>query len=562
MCLTSRRSTFGAQVGKPEQQVRLLPATGVNLPWVVLPDGCIASDPVDCGTSRGNTFNTSASRTWEFKGGSRNQSIYAILIYEEKMLEYSNQGPYDGNALYGWDTFNLGWPGNNLPSITNQTIAGIATKDFYMGSLGIYPGKVNFTNLNDPLPSMMDNLKAEGHIPSLSWGYTAGAYNYVPKTYGSLTLGGYDTTRFEPNNLTITFGADSSRDLLPFIQSITANTTGNPTLLSNSIPAFIDSLVPYIWLPKDACTAFEKAFGLYWNETLKLYLVNETLHTTLLSANPSVTFKIGADATGESVDIVMPYWAFDLRAGTDLLNGANGTSRYFPLKRAENDTQYTLGRAFLQSAYVIADYERRNFSVSQARYPSTSISRNLVAILPTDLARTTQHAASSGLSAGAIAGIVVGAIVILTLVGYAVYIVYKRRHKYQQTPSQDDPATGFEKAELDAAEAQRDARDTKNMVEVEGTENERHEVDGSGSTVAEVHGQTDPKKARNYVYEMDDHGPIYEMAAEEVPLPELLGSQPVTPETSQQVSRNTSRNVSQNTTRNVINQGGFDHLPR
>jgi hypothetical protein len=72
------------------------------------------------------------------------------------------------------------------------------------------------------------------------------------------------------------------------------------------------------------------------------------MHTYLKSMNPSITFSL-SNTAGESLDIVLPYAAFDLTASFPAL--ANGrTTNYFPLRRAANDTQYTLGRVFLQEA--------------------------------------------------------------------------------------------------------------------------------------------------------------------------------------------------------------------
>jgi hypothetical protein len=143
---------------------------------------------------------------------------------------------------------------------------------------------------------------------------------------------------------------DSSRDLVVGLQEITSrdNDGRNTTLLSSGILTFVDSTLPYIWLPTEACQAFERAFGLTWNATAQLYLVNDSLHDSLRTRNPRFTFKLGpAVQGGESFDIVLPYDSFDLLASPPLV--ANAT-RYFPLKRAANDTQYTLGRAFLQEA--------------------------------------------------------------------------------------------------------------------------------------------------------------------------------------------------------------------
>ena len=158
----------------------------------------------------------------------------------------------------------------------------------------------------------------------------------------------------------------------------------------------------------EACKAFEQAFGLTYNETAELYFVNDTLHDRLVSQNPNVTFElVSSSSTGENtVDIVMHYGSFDLMAEYPIVNNA---TRYFPLKQAQNHSQYTLGRAFLQDAYVIADYDRSNFSVSQTVFPNGSNTQQIVAIhRPGDMLPPTHR---KTLSTGEIVGIAIGAVV-------------------------------------------------------------------------------------------------------------------------------------------------------
>lgn len=167
---------------------------------------------------------------------------------------------------------------------------------------------------------------------------------------GSLTLGGYDQSKFIPNDVSFQFGPDISRDLLVGLQSITYNDarTVDRRLLPEGILAFVDSTVPHIWLPEDACTAFEEAFSLEYNSTVDRYLVDDTLHNQLQRNNASVSLILGNDIFGGStVNITLPYQAFDLEVGPPIVNS---TTRYFPLRRADNDTQYTLGRTFLQES--------------------------------------------------------------------------------------------------------------------------------------------------------------------------------------------------------------------
>ena len=168
--------------------------------------------------------------------------------------------------------------------------------------------------------------------------------------YGSLTLGGYDQSRFIPNDVSFQFADDVSRDLVVGLQSITYSDSSNTNsvLLSQGILTFIDATVPHIWLPKTACAAFEKAFHLEYNSTVNRYLVNDTLHAQLLKQNASVSFLLGNDITGGStVNITLPYAAFDLQLRPPIVNSSTG---YFPLRRADNDTQYTLGRTLLQES--------------------------------------------------------------------------------------------------------------------------------------------------------------------------------------------------------------------
>ena len=141
---------------------------------------------------------------------------------------------------------------------------------------------------------------------------------------------------------------DITRDLVVSLQSISYSGSNSAVLLSESIHVYIDSTDPNLWLPSAACDEFEKAFGLKLDTASGLYLVNDTYHQTLLDSNAQVTFRLSdVKAGGDTVAIVLPYAAFDLMAGPPLVEKS---ARYFPLKRANSSTQYTLGRTFLQEA--------------------------------------------------------------------------------------------------------------------------------------------------------------------------------------------------------------------
>lgn len=382
----------------------------------MIDEGCTVANPtlVNCGNERGYLFHRNASISWSTQRLA-NGGLYSLTTFEEGYLGLT------GNAYYGFDTINLGLPGSGLPTIYNQVIAGFGTNDFWLGSLGLSPIPFNFTNLDDPQSSMLATLHNQSLIPSLSWAYTAGAHYQEPPVLGSLTLGGYDTTRFKANDVMFAFGADFSRDLLVKLQSITYDTIGSSPLLATGIDILIDSMVTNIYLPVNVCQAFELAFNLTWNATAELYLLNGATHDALLAQNPNITFTLGNGSS--TVDIILPYAAFDLNVSQPLVDEE---ARYFPLKQAQNSSQYTLGRAFFQEAYVIADYGRQSFSVSQALFPQTNVPQDLVPILPpgNKLGQNDRKK----LSSGAIAGIAIGAFAVLAFVAGLV-VWFRRRTK-------------------------------------------------------------------------------------------------------------------------------------
>lgn len=166
--------------------------------------------------------------------------------------------------------------------------------------------------------------------------------------YAQLIFGGYDSSRFTPNSANFNLASDINRDIVVAVQSIVYSSTTQTSLLPTPIYAFIESTDPNFWLPAEACLAFEKAFGISLDHSTGLYLINTTHYTELTSANPIVTFTLANSIDGgESVSIQLPFNSFALSASYPF---TPKDTYYFPLKQAANDTQYTLGRTFLQEA--------------------------------------------------------------------------------------------------------------------------------------------------------------------------------------------------------------------
>ena len=140
-------------------------------------------------------------------------------------------------------------------------------------------------------------------------------------------------------------------------------------------------------LPQKVCDAFAETFELRYEPELQIYFVPEKVHARLETVNPNITFSLGNSETGgPSVDIVLPYLAFDLYA---IYPAVTDVAWYFPIKPSDNESTWTLGRSFLQEAYIITNYEHQNFSVSQTRFDNLNSTKKDLVALPAATASPT-----------------------------------------------------------------------------------------------------------------------------------------------------------------------------
>ena len=167
-------STFSISVGTPPQSFRVLPSTASSETWIPVPQACqgILTNVTDCNDFRGindnngipsQGFQTNASTTWDTVG------LYG-LTSEVNLFGGSNVG------LYGLDTVTLSSrTGASAQNVSGQVVAGISTADFWLGSVGLGTATGNFSVKDTNIPSLLDTMRTQNLIPSLSFGYSAGA---------------------------------------------------------------------------------------------------------------------------------------------------------------------------------------------------------------------------------------------------------------------------------------------------------------------------------------------------------------------------------------------------
>lgn len=113
---------------------------------------------------RGALVNVNTSSTWQ------DQGLYELGNHKD-LPDYSQ---YYQSGDYGLDTMGVGLPVFNDYDEPGVTVTAIVAGDFYLGLLGVNRLPTNFSDFV-PHPSYLSALRDSEKIPSLSYGYTAGA---------------------------------------------------------------------------------------------------------------------------------------------------------------------------------------------------------------------------------------------------------------------------------------------------------------------------------------------------------------------------------------------------
>ncbi|OIW28450.1 acid protease [Coniochaeta ligniaria NRRL 30616] len=434
-------STFGFSVGAPLQHVELTVSTALSEIWVVESSGC--SPNILCYNARGGVFSPGASKSFQSLGP------WELGL---KDLPYGGNGDYGLDSIAFTDTLN-----GKTTSVNSALIAAINDTDYYQGYIGVGVAQGRFgRNVTNPFLTQL--VETYGFIPSHSYGYTAGA-NYAGKMPGSLTLGGYDANRLKPHDVNFHLNPNDripSVNLrgitatVPTLESAPASkwtSTSQPLLgMNESVTAVVDTSTPYLWLPAAVCDRFAKYLNLQWNETLGVYVFSEgSQYTDYLQQSPlSFTFSISSYdyldnfaqplALPGVVNITIPAAAFAqlLRYPfANVIKFSDSSIPYFPLKRAAAGGPYIIGRAFMQAAYMIMNYETAQFSIHEAVFPSNP--DNNISLVTIDGAPTSPYpkyvppVQSKGLTIAQIAGMVVGIVLVGSIVLITTYICCRRR---------------------------------------------------------------------------------------------------------------------------------------
>lgn len=416
------------------QNFRVLISTSVAVTQVPLKSWWCNDDDGDCAERRGLEI---------FEG----QTVFGLNVtddseHPERWVDEgpsylplpkwwsNNMGP-QVNVSSGFAVVGLG-PSSNLPTaygFREQRVMATTSKDLFIGALGLENTPVE--NNGNAKPAFIDIIKQLKHTPSESYGYTAGAY-YRNQVLGSLVLGGYDKSRCAPGieYQMAASGKDHTLQVRVGTIGYKPEDSNDFNLALSGFDAIIDSTLPYLWLPDDACDRFRDRFRLTYDEERNLYTINETDHIYNKNQGGKINFNLNSREEGETAQttISFPYDAFALEGNYPLFNE---TTLYFPIRKSANRT-YVLGRTFLQEAYIIVDYERGNYTVAPAVFSNPMPEPEIVAIYTKDFVPAPPKSGSKGISPGVIAGIVVGVVIVLSVMAVLAFIFWRRRRRAKE----------------------------------------------------------------------------------------------------------------------------------
>jgi hypothetical protein len=192
-------STFLINVGDPGQNFRVLASTSGSTTWVPIPEGCGSTDPDNCPELRGvEPFGGAKSSGYD---ATRSSASKLIGLYEMQLGSVDMTNSYgeqfsNHSAQYGYDTIGLGPSSADSLQLSPEVVGGVADKAFFLGGFGLSLNPNNFGS--GALPTFLSLTPNSTYrpIPSLSYGYTAGAsyrkYASLPSPSKSLISNKFD----------------------------------------------------------------------------------------------------------------------------------------------------------------------------------------------------------------------------------------------------------------------------------------------------------------------------------------------------------------------------------
>ncbi|TLS26451.1 hypothetical protein PpBr36_04746 [Pyricularia pennisetigena] len=134
---------------------------------------------------------------------------------------------------------------------------------------------------------------------------------------------------------------------------------------------------PYLYMPLGTCEAAAEHLPVVFDDHLKLYLwkTKDPYYERIVNSSAWMRFSLES-RTGKIIDIKVPFMLLNLQLEPPLVES---TTPYFPCRPFPSINAFHFGRAFLQAAYIIVNYDNNVTIIAQAPGPDSG-SRQLVSL--------------------------------------------------------------------------------------------------------------------------------------------------------------------------------------
>lgn len=343
----------------------------------------------------GGVFDPSGSTTFDdhsirFEAFEANHDI----SWDSGTLKYRGDAKYVMDQLA--DARDPEWIVQNFSTILATKISMIypdgSKYPLQVGQLALGAPSINQTfpreNVRTVNASLLTgSLKEQNKISRSSYGLHVGSASLGPRL--SLWIGGYDASRIvgpvstQPvyqnvlpviDLLDIGIGVDHGQSPFSFPSRDHILTDE-----SSSVPSWISVVLnpsaPYLALPNSTCAAIANSLPVTYQTKYGLYFwnVDDVQYQRIVTSPSYLSFTFRASGPITRLVIKVPFKLLNLTLEAPLIDKP---TFYFPCQPPQASSTYSLGRAFLQAAFLGVDWdgEPPRWHLAQAPGPNTASS--------------------------------------------------------------------------------------------------------------------------------------------------------------------------------------------
>lgn len=389
IAMTWSDSTFGPDGPWPavevvignQQRIAMYPGREFQT-FLLTSDYCDSNRSISCDATRAGLYNVEESEL--------SQSGSDGFIQYQPGPDFMLGLKVSGEDATSWvDNIDLG--GTIVPNVS-MALLGKSFMEYPDGSyypltagcLGLgAPKTVNQSFSNHLGPAYNASLIpgwlwSQDTLSSNSFGMHIGSAS--PKMDGSLYFGGYDKNRVVGDILT--GSEDYTKEIT--LKDISINVvdgaspwsypskggllaSGNRSITSGGLDVSVDGCTPYMSLPKSTCDALAAELPLTYNEDLGLYFwkKDDPKYSQIVNSASALEFTFLGGSNTQNVSISVPFCHLNLTIEPPLVPEKR---QYFPCYTGSD--KYVLGRAFLQDAFVGANWGSSTWWLAQAPGPN------------------------------------------------------------------------------------------------------------------------------------------------------------------------------------------------